>query len=73
MSKIVISLMVALISALSVPAALAQTDVEISAVREGMNLLNYNKFLIQPLDISDTRLIPPPWAEGEAKKAQENP
>ena len=68
MSKIVIRLMVVLISALSVPAALAQTDVEISAVREGMDFLKYKKFLVQPLDISDTRLIPPPWAEGEAGK-----
>jgi hypothetical protein len=25
----------------------------------------YDKFMIQPLDIGETRLIPPPWIEGK--------
>jgi hypothetical protein len=38
----------------------------VSYVRPDVDYTNYDKFLIQPLDISDTKLVPPPWVEGKA-------
>lgn len=42
--------------------------IEASYVRPTANFSSYDKFLIRPLDISDARVIPPPWVEGEAGK-----
>jgi len=50
--------------------AVAASDIVIEAsyVRPTANFSSYDKFLIRPLDISDARVIPPPWVEGEAGK-----
>jgi len=43
-----------------------ETDEDVRFVREGVDYTQYDKFLIQPLEISKTRLVPPPWVEGKA-------
>lgn len=67
-SKLLSVLLVAAGAALPFNTAVAQSEVEISVVRPDMDYAKYDSFLIQPLDISDTRLIPPPWVEGKAGK-----
>ena len=66
MYKIIFRLLVLAIAALPFHPAIAQTEVEVDFVRPGMDYAKYDKFLVRPLDISDVRLIPPPWVEGEA-------
>ena len=42
----------------------AQTDtLTASYTKPGVNLKQYKQFLIKPLNLEDTRLIPPPWVE----------
>jgi hypothetical protein len=59
-----VTLMVAALPLQGVQAS--ETEVHVSYVRPDVDYSNYEKFLIQPLDISDTKLIPPPWVEGKA-------
>jgi hypothetical protein len=45
-------------------AASAQTDtLTPSYTKPGVNLKQYKQFVIKPLNLEDTRLIPPPWVE----------
>lgn len=46
----------------------AESEVTVSIIQPDVDYSKYDKFLIQPLDISDTRLVPPPWVEGDAGK-----
>jgi hypothetical protein len=42
----------------------AQTEMLAPAyMKPGVNLKQYKQFLIKPLNLEDTRLIPPPWVE----------
>ena len=68
MHTIMLRLLLIAATALPFQFAMAKTEVEVSTVRPGMDYGKYNKFLIRPLQISDTRIIPPPWAEGAAAK-----
>lgn len=42
------------------------SEVEVSYVRPGVDYSQYQSFLIKPLELNDTLLIPPPWVEGKA-------
>ncbi len=68
MFKNVLRLLLMTVTVLPLQSAVAGTEVEVSTVRPGMDYRKYDKFLIQPLEVSDTRIIPPPWAEGAAAK-----
>ena len=43
----------------------AQVDntLTVSYTKPGVNLKQYKQFLIKPLNLEDTRLVPPPWVE----------
>ena len=44
--------------------ASAQTDqLTPSYIKPGINFKQYKQFTIKPLNLDDTRLIPPPWVE----------
>ena len=49
----------------------AQTDAPLTAsyTKPGVDLKQYKQFLIKPLNLEDTRLIPPPWVEKPDPKA----
>ena len=49
-------------------ATAADTQVSVSVIQPDTDFSKYDKFMIQPLDIGETRLIPPPWIEGKAGK-----
>jgi hypothetical protein len=67
--KLLLSLLLSATAALPLHQTLAAgSEVKIDVVREDVDFTRYNKFLIQPLDVSDTRLVPPPWAEGSDAK-----
>lgn len=68
MLKIMFRLLLITATALPFHFASAGTEVEVSTVRPGMDYTKYDKFLIRPLEVSDTRIIPPPWAEGAAAR-----
>ena len=56
--NLLLSLLLATSAALPFHQALAAgSEVKIDVVREDVDFTRYNKFLIQPLDISDTRLM----------------
>lgn len=38
-------------------------DVKVTYAKPGVNLNQYTQLLIKPLNLADTRLIPPPWVE----------
>jgi hypothetical protein len=45
-------------------AAWAQTDMLMpSYIKPGINFKQYKQFTIKPLNLDDTRVIPPPWVE----------
>ena len=46
----------------------ADTEVRVSVIQPDTDFSKYDKFMIQPLDIGETRLVPPPWIEGKAGK-----
>jgi hypothetical protein len=46
-------------------ATAADTQVSVSVIQPDTDFSKYDKFMIQPLDIGETRLIPPPWIEGK--------
>jgi hypothetical protein len=49
---------------LAFTAVWAQTDtLTPSYTKPGVNLKQYKQFVIKPLNLEDTRLIPPPWVE----------
>ena len=54
-------LLIALVATLFSATALAQ--VPPTWVKDGVEWSKYDKFLVKPLNVSDVRLIPPPWAE----------
>ena len=41
----------------------------VAYAKQGVNLKQYKQFLIKPLNLEDTRLIPPPWVEKPDPKA----
>jgi len=43
------------------------TPLEPTWVKDGANFTQYNKFLITPLDVSDVKLLRPPWAMDDPK------
>lgn len=51
-------------------AAWAQTTdtLTLDYVKKGVNLRQYKQFLIKPLNLEDTRLVPPPWVENPDPK-----
>ena len=54
----------AVLFAVAVPAFAQQTDMLMpSYIKPGINFKQYNQFTIKPLNLDDTRLIPPPWVE----------
>jgi hypothetical protein len=46
-------------------------NIVVESVQTDVDYGKYDSFLIKPLDISDVRLIPPPWAEGKAGKPRD--
>ena len=44
------------------------SQVDISYVRPGVDYSQYSKFLIKPLELDQTLLVPAPWVEGKAGK-----
>ncbi|MEX1033942.1 MAG: DUF3313 family protein [Cellvibrionaceae bacterium] len=40
-------------------------ELRITYIRPDVDLRDYNQFVLKSLDLEDTRIIPPPWAEGE--------
>ena len=64
MHKTLFRLLLIAVAALPFHFAMAETAVEVSIVLPGIDYGKYDKFLIRPLEVSDTRIIPPPWAEG---------
>ncbi len=41
------------------------TDLKTTYLRPQTDLRKYNNFIIKPLNLSHTRIVPPPWKEGE--------
>jgi len=44
-------------------AAQASTETEVVYVRPGEDFSQYTQFVVTPLNLSDTKLVPPPWVE----------
>lgn len=55
-------------AALPFHSATAETDINITAVQADVDFTKYSKFMVRPLDIDETVLIPPPWVEGSDGK-----
>ena len=69
LNKFLLSL--TLLATVAIPlhsASAAESEVKVDLVQSNVDFTRYNKFLIQPLDTSDTRLVPPPWVEGSDGK-----
>jgi hypothetical protein len=47
-------------------AVAAGTEIHLSTVKPDLDFSKYGKFMILPLDMGETVIIPPPWAEGSA-------
>ena len=56
-------LLTALLVLLFSSSALAETAMAPTWVKEGVDWSQYQSFLVEPLDIDDVQLVPPPWAE----------
>ena len=57
-------LLVALTLAIVAHSAFSQSDsLKITYVKPGISFKEYNQFILNPLDLHDTRLLPPPWKE----------
>lgn len=48
-------------------ANLPAQQIEPTWVKEGVDWAQYDKFLVKPLNISDVRIIRPPWAEDDPR------
>ncbi len=46
-------------------AAMADTKLEPTWVKEGVNWGQYSKFLVRPLEIDNVKVVRPPWAEDD--------
>lgn len=69
LNKFLLSLTLLATAALPIHfASAAESEVKVDLVQENVDFTKYSKFLIQPLDVADTRLVPPPWVEGSAGK-----
>lgn len=60
--------LVGLVLLLLVPLVLAQPvmqskELRITYLRPGVDLRDYTQFVLKPLDLEDTRIIPPAWVE----------
>jgi hypothetical protein len=54
----------AVLFAVAVSVSAQQTDMLMpSYIKPGINFKQYKQFTIKPLNLDDTRLIPPPWVE----------
>jgi hypothetical protein len=67
-SKLLFGLLVLVNTALPFNTAVAQSEVDVSIVRPDWDYGKYQSFLIQPLKITNTLLVPPPWVEGKDGK-----
>ncbi|MEJ2384061.1 MAG: DUF3313 family protein [Xanthomonadales bacterium] len=47
--------------------ALAQSAMQPTWVKDGVDWSHYTKYLVKPLVIDDVQLVPPPWAENPAE------
>ncbi|WP_045858421.1 DUF3313 family protein [Teredinibacter purpureus] len=45
----------------------AQQDTTITYVRPGVEFSQFTQFIITPLDVSDMKLVPPPWVKSPKK------
>lgn len=46
--------------------ALSQTDnLKVTYIKPGVSFKEYNQFILNTLDLRDTRLLPPPWKEDD--------
>ena len=69
MQRILFSLALVVASlALPFHGATAQTNINASLVQPDAGFEKYNKFMIRPLEIDETVLVPPPWIEGSEGK-----
>jgi Protein of unknown function (DUF3313) len=57
--------LVAAVSLMTASGAWAQTDGTLAPAyaKPGVNVKSYQQFLLLPLNLSDTRIVPPPWVE----------
>jgi hypothetical protein len=56
-----------LVAMLFSSASLASEKLEPTWVKEGVNWEQYNKFLVQPLNVDNVKVVRPPWAEDDPK------
>ena len=47
--------------------ALAQSAMQPTWVKDGVDWSQYTKYLVKPLVLDDVQLVPPPWAENPAE------
>lgn len=52
-----------LLAAATAVSAQTTDTLTVTFTKPGVNLKQYKQFLIKPLNLEDTRLIPPPWVE----------
>jgi hypothetical protein len=52
-----------LLAAATAVSAQTTDTLTVTFTKPGVNLKKYKQFLIKPLNLEDTRLIPPPWVE----------
>jgi hypothetical protein len=60
-----LSTLVAAVSLMTAVGAWAQSETTLAPAyaKPGVNLRAYQQFLISPLNLSETRVVPPPWVE----------
>jgi hypothetical protein len=54
---------VVLLAAATAVGAQTTDTLTVDFIKQGVNLKQYKQFLIKPLNLEDTRLVPPPWVE----------
>jgi hypothetical protein len=59
----IVGLVVLLMAAAAGARAQAPAPLTVTYTKPGVNLAQYSQFRLLPLNVSDTRLIPPPWVE----------
>lgn len=57
-----IQCLLAMLMLFSMP-SFAQKETSVTYVRPGVDFAKYTEFLVTPLDMSDLKLVPPPWVE----------
>jgi len=61
-------LLVVLVAMMFSTTSFADTQIEPTWVKDGVNWAQYTKFLVKPLNIDDVKVVKPPWAQDDTSE-----